>query len=102
MLDKDIFKTGMEELMYLFKGWDFNPTSKAEVETWYRQFKYMDKQRFLFMINSYVKNEKFNPTVRTLLDNDNVHLYRKSKDQIKHEKMLEEQKRTLEQERNQQ
>lgn len=96
MLDKQVFKEGMEKLMYLFSSWNFDPRDSKQRNVWYGQFRHMDNKRFEHMIDSYIKNEKFNPTIKTLLDNDTIH--RKSKEQKKHEAMLKEQERLLEKE----
>ena len=86
MLDKEIFKAQFEKILTLYPNWriDFNNPKTALV--WYEQFKHMDDDRFVQMISNYIKNEKFNPTVKGLLENDTAP--QKSLSQIEHEKML--------------
>jgi hypothetical protein len=88
MLDKEVFKEQFEKILILYPNWriDFNDAKTAKV--WYEQFKHMDDVRFTQMISSYIQNEKFNPTVKGLLENDTAP--QKSLTQVEHEKMLQE------------
>lgn len=88
MLDKNVFKEQMERLSILYPNWKFDKSDKVAAGVWYNEFKKFDDERFKYMINGFVNYEKFNPTVASLKGYDTMP--RKSIDQIKHEKMLEE------------
>lgn len=89
MLDKDVFIENMEKLLVLYPAWNAKLDDENVARTWYEQFKHMDDERFVYMVNKYIENEKFPPTVKGLLENDTIP--RKSRDQLKHEQMLREQ-----------
>jgi len=86
MISKEVFKEQFEKILILYPNWriDFNDVKTALV--WYKQFEHMDDERFVHMITSYIANDKFNPTVKGLLENDTAQ--QKSQSQLEHEKML--------------
>lgn len=89
MLDDDVFATKMGELLALFPSWEpeINQTSVAQI--WYDQFRDLTDNEFKNMVDSYIANEKFNPTVGGLRRYV-VKGFRKSQEQINHENMLKE------------
>lgn len=89
MLDKEVFKRNMDKLMYLFKNWNFDPSDPNEARAWYEMFKHFDNYRFEYMVNQYIDNEKFPPTVAGLKAWDTAP--KKTIDQINHEKLIKEQ-----------
>ena len=88
MLSKDVFFEGMDKLLAFYPGWKIRNDDKNVMKVWYEMFKHMDDERFMYMINNYIKNDKSLPTVAGLLACDTIP--RKTKDQIEHEKMLRE------------
>ena len=90
MLSKDVFFEGMDKLLAFYPGWKIRNDDKNVMKVWYEMFKHMDDERFMYMINNYIKSDKSLPTVAGLLACDTIP--RKTKDQIEHEKMLREMK----------
>ena len=88
MLDKTTFKDGMQKLVDTYPNWNFKYDDPKTMRMWYEYFKHMDTERFNYMIDQYVKHERAYPTIAGLLENDTMP--RKTRTQIKHEKMLEE------------
>ena len=88
MLNKDIFFDQMELLVGMYPSWGIQKDDPKVMKSWYGFFKHMDDERFTYMINQYIENENFNPTIAGLKKCDTIP--RKTKDQIKHEKMLKE------------
>lgn len=88
MLSKDVFFEGMDKLLAFYPGWKIKNDDATVMKVWYEMFKHMDDERFIYMINNYIKNDKSLPTVAGLLACDTIP--RKTRDQIEHEKMLKE------------
>jgi|SRR5690625_4645738 len=97
MLDKEVFKENMNKLMYLFKNWNFDPSDPNEARAWYEMFKHFDNSRFECMVEKYIDNEKFPPTVAGLKAWDIAP--RKTMDQIKHEQYMEQMEKEREKEK---
>lgn len=89
MLNKELFFNKMNELLILFPNWNPDLDNKETVITWYKQFQDLYDEEFIHMVDSFIQNEKFNPTVGGLFQYL-VKKKRKSRDQIKHEEMLKE------------
>lgn len=88
MLNKSTFKKGMQQLLLAFPNWKVRLDKPDVASFWYTKFnKYSDEQ-FLVMVEQYIENERFDPTIKGLKDWDV--LPRKSKTQIEHEQMLKE------------
>lgn len=89
MIDKQVFKQKMDELMILFPSWGFDKSNEKEALTWYNKFSDLTNKEFSYMVDSFIKNDKFNPTVGGLRQYI-VEEPKKSRDQIEHEQMLME------------
>ena len=74
MLDKQIFKEGMERLSMAYPSWGLNIQDKNVMKTWYSFFEHNTEKQFENMIREYCEEEEKNPTIAKLLD----HGYRKS------------------------
>lgn len=96
-LDKTVFIQGMNQLLMVFPSWQIKYDDKKVMSAWYRMFEDLTDDQFRHMTWSYIKSEKFVPTVAGLMEHDT--LPRKSQTQIAHERMLKEQKELLELER---
>jgi|SRR5699024_2406142 len=96
MLDKNVFFEGVENLLAFYPSWQVNVEDKKVLRLWYAKFSKMTDKEFKHMIDSYIKSERYSPTVAGLFEHDT--LPRKSRDQIEHEKAMEEQKRLLKEE----
>ena len=88
VLNKKTFVTGLNKLLVAFPGWNFDIDNKFAIKTWYEKFKYMDDERFMYMIDQYIDTETRFPTVAGLKECDTIP--RKSRTQIEHEQMLRE------------
>lgn len=88
MLEKEVFIEGMNTLLAFYPSWKLDIEDSYVLKKWYEKFKHMDNERFMYMINNYIKNDKSLPTVAGLLACDTIP--RKTQDQIEHEKMLAE------------
>lgn len=88
MLDKDVFKDGMNVLLIAYPSWGLKYHDADTMQFWYEKFQHMTNERFEYMVAKHIEFERFNPTVKSLLENDT--LPRKSATQIKHEQMLRE------------
>ena len=87
-LSKDLFVEQMNILLVAFPSWNFDANNPLSLKVWYDKFKNFDEERFIHMIDSYVNDAEFNPTIAGLKKHDT--LPRKSITQINHEKMLKE------------
>jgi len=67
MLDKEVFFTGMENLLRFYPNWRIKLDDVNVSKSWYEQFSYMQDRSFEIMINNYIRGENFNPTVSGLL-----------------------------------
>jgi len=75
MLDKDIFRKKIEELAISYPNWKLDITDKKIIKTWYKHFDHFDDKDFIQAIDSYIGNERFNPTIagiKEYIKNDNV------------------------------
>ncbi|MFD2658575.1 hypothetical protein [Gracilibacillus thailandensis] len=88
MLDKQLFREKMKELMIYYPNWNFEVSDK-NLSLWYERFKDHKEKKFIKMIDDYIDNETFNPTIAGLLK---YYLPepKKTLDQIRHEEMLRE------------
>ena len=66
MLDKKVFKGGIEKLLAVYPNWDIKIEDPRVMLTWYNFFKNISDERFLKAVDSHIENIKFNPTVATL------------------------------------
>jgi len=88
MLDKEVFFKNMDNLLMAFPNWKLDVENVEIMKFWYKAFKNFDDARFGYMIDQFILNENFNPTIGGLRQYDN--LPQKSVTQEKHEKMLKE------------
>lgn len=66
MLSKNVFKEGMEKLIVFYPKWTFSAQDEKSTKLWYEKFKKCDDAKFLSMIDSYVMNETYAPSVKAL------------------------------------
>lgn len=66
MLDKDLFKRQMERLAVLYPNWNINITDSEVMKIWYNQFKDYDSKYFVKMVDKYISESKYPPTVAGL------------------------------------
>lgn len=88
MLDKEVFFKKMDELLMAYPNWNIQYDDPKVMKFWYSKFKHMENRHFELMIDRYIENENFNPTIGGLKSWDIEP--RKSAEQIAHEKMLKE------------
>lgn len=88
MLDKEVFKAGMQDLTMSYPNWKLDVTDSDTMRFWYERFKAFGDDRFIYMVDQYIASNDFNPTIAGLNKCDT--LPRKSYTQIAHEKMLAE------------
>lgn len=88
MLDKETFFASMDKLVMAFPNWKLDVESTSVMQFWYTKFRDTDNERFSHMVDNYIENENFSPTIKGLKDHDT--LPRKSITQVNHEKMLKE------------
>lgn len=88
MLNKDLFFSKFDKLLLAFPNWKIKFDDVDTVKFWYEKFKHLSNERFSHMVDEYMKNEKFNPTIAGLKEYDNLPV--KSYTQIEHERMLKE------------
>jgi len=67
MLSYEVFTNNFETLTEIFINWKFDLTNAKGCNTWFKQFEYMADSDFERMINDYIKQETFPPTVSALL-----------------------------------
>ncbi len=65
MLNKNLFAEKMEELLVLFPNWNIELDAK-NMRVWYKQFSDLTNNEFIRMIDTYVRNEQYHPTVGSL------------------------------------
>ena len=68
MLDKDVFKTGIQMLVVTFPNWQVKVEDKHTMEIWYKFFEDKEDEKFMRMIRVYIKKERAYPTVAGLMD----------------------------------
>lgn len=86
MLEKDVFFKNMDNLLKAFPNWNLDVTDIETTKFWYTVFKNYSNVRFIHMVDQYINNERYNPTIGGLKSYDTM--FKKSVTQIKHEKML--------------
>lgn len=86
MLGKEVFFVNMENLLMAFPNWKLNVEDVEIMKFWHTAFKNFSNERFVYMIDQYINNENFNPTIGGLKRHDTLPV--KSATQIKHENML--------------
>lgn len=96
MLNKDVFFNKMDELVMTYANWRLKYDDVKTMKFWYDKFKDFEDERFIQMVDKYLANEKFNPTIAGLREWDIMP--RKSATQIAHEKSLAEHKAEKEKE----
>lgn len=89
MLNKKVFISKMNELLILFPNWNPDLDQTEVVKAWYSRFQDLTDNEFTSMVNSFIRQDKFNPTVGGLRQYL-VKESRKTSDQIEHENMLRE------------
>lgn len=88
MLDKEVFFSSMDKLSMSYPNWKLDTSNKDTMRFWYSKFNDLTNEQFAHMVDKYIDNESFGPSIASLRKWDI--LPRKSKDQIKHEQMLRE------------
>lgn len=88
MLDKELFFNKMDQLVASYPNWKLEVGSEKVMRFWYSKFENMKNNHFEYMVDKYIENETFNPTIAGLKNWDIAP--RKSRDQIKHEQMIKE------------
>lgn len=86
MLNKEVFFQNMDNLLMAFPNWKLNVEDVKVMRFWYNAFRNFDNARFGYMVDQYIDNENYNPTIGGLKKYDTFP--RKSVTQIKHEEML--------------
>jgi len=86
MLDKEVFFKNMDNLLMAFPNWKLDVRDVETMKFWYTVFRSFDNARFAYMVDQYINNEQYNPTIGGLKQHDTMP--RKTRDQIEHEKML--------------
>jgi len=88
MLHKDVFFKKMDELVVTYPNWKLKFEDAEVMKLWYSKFRNMTDEQFTQMVENYIENESFNPTVAGLKKWDTMP--RKSAVQIRHEQALKE------------
>lgn len=88
MLSKDVFFEKMDELVMTYSNWRLKYDDVKTMKFWYEKFQHMEDAQFKYMVDRYIENDKFNPTISGLKEWDTMP--RKSATQIEHEKVLRE------------
>lgn len=83
-----MFFNKMDQLVVSYPNWKLEVESEKVMKFWYSKFESMENNHFEYMVDKYIENEIYNPTIAGLKKWDIVP--RKSKDQIKHEEMIKE------------
>lgn len=65
MLNKHLFLEKIKELVIYFPSWNFEVSDK-NVRIWYNQFSDLTDNEFKRMVETYVQNEQYPPTVGSL------------------------------------
>lgn len=86
MLSKKVFIFKMEELLMSFPNWKIDNDDPRTMSFWYNNFSNLSDDSFVHMVDQYISNENFNPTIGGLKRYDTLPI--KSATQIKHEQML--------------
>lgn len=68
MLNKDVFREGILNLMFAFPNWKMEIDNPKAMAYWYSFFEKMKNADFLKMVHDYCKHDDRLPTVRGLLD----------------------------------
>lgn len=97
MLDKKTFINGLNKLIVAYPNWNLDVDNAQVLKIWFDFFKHMDNKRFDHMINEYIDNQRFNPTVAGLKECDTFP--RKSITQLRHEQEMKEYEEQLRRER---
>lgn len=67
-LSKEVFKSGMKDLLVFYPSWKVRFEEIEVVNKWYIMFSDMEDELFSEMICKYIKTIKFPPTVAGLLE----------------------------------
>ncbi len=67
MLDKGAFKEGIKRLLRVFPNWNVKCDDPETMKTWYEFFEKMSNDEFYDMVLTYIKKEKFHPTIAGLI-----------------------------------
>lgn len=70
MLTKKVFQNQLEILVKTYPNWKLNVSDGETVKVWYNQFKNYDDEDFKRMVQDYIDNEKFPPTVAGIKEKD--------------------------------
>lgn len=68
MLSKEVFKENMDKLLKSYVNWKFDRSDSEMVSIWYEKFKYKNDKEFSEMVDAYILEEKFNPTIAGILE----------------------------------
>lgn len=63
MLDKELFKKQMERLAALYDRWQVEIENPDVMKIWYGEFKDYEDDFFVDMVDEYVLENQYNPTV---------------------------------------
>ena len=67
MLNKEVFKEGILDLLNVFPNWNIDIEDVRTMRTWYSFFHKMTDMNFKAMVARYIREERFNPTIAGLL-----------------------------------
>ena len=68
MLDKNVFKSGIVKLKTFYVNWNIDTESSEVMKAWYEEFKGCQANKFKSMVDGYIRNETYNPSVKGLYD----------------------------------
>ena len=68
MLDKKVFKAGIDKLLMFFPNWSINAENVDVMREWHGMFKDCDNDGFSKMIDNYILSETYNPSVSGLIN----------------------------------
>ena len=68
MLNKQTFKNEMENLSLAFPKWETDIGNQKVLALWYSFFEKYDDYEFIDGVKSYIKNNRFSPTIASLND----------------------------------
>ncbi len=69
MLNKDVFKQKMQDLIDFYPSWGIKTDNSQVMSKWYERFKEYTDDQFSETVNKHIETITFNPTVASLKEN---------------------------------
>lgn len=78
-MTKNNFKDNMEKLNIFYPNWSVKTEDSLVMKSWYDMLKDFSDEEFIEVVSNHIRNEKFNPTICSLMNQKSTKVFDRSK-----------------------